>query len=245
MTWKSVAGYVVLPILAFGIYFACLRWFPHFTKVYLHTEHGAIEWGTALAFFGAACIAARLTWRTRKLAPASFRALYGLFAVAGLLVAFEEISYGQKVFKWNSPAWFAQHNFKSETNLHNMFGNKPSNFLRLVATIGCPLFCGALPLWLHLRGFTPRTNARLFYLLPQLELATISALTILLSIFNKIPSIRGMATWSGHLGELKELYWGVAAVGYAVIISRRLSSDSSGMQGVEPGAMKATTRRAA
>src|SRR5262245_39227125 len=130
MTSKSFVGYVVLPILAFAAYFVCLACFPQFTKTYLHTEHGAIEWGTALAFLIATIVAARLTWKSQNKAPKHYRVLYGLFAVAGMLVALEEVSYGQKFFYWNSPGWFAEHNSKGETNLHNMFNNKPSDFLR-------------------------------------------------------------------------------------------------------------------
>jgi hypothetical protein len=246
MVWMRFAGYVALPMLTFGGYFACLAWFPRFTKNYLHTEHGAIEWGTALAFLIAAYVAARLTWNTKNTAPVGCRSLYGLFAVAGLLVALEEISYGQKLFYWSSPTWFAKHNSKRETNLHNMLGNKPSDLLRSVATIGCPFCCGIIPLWMRLRGRSPRTSPGFFYLVPQLELITISALTLVLCIFNKIPSIRGMASWSGHLGELKELYWGVAAACYASIISRRLAAQSPPTR--EPNApaiSKSTTREAA
>jgi hypothetical protein len=248
MTRKSFLGYVVLPISTFGAYFACLQFAPHFAKNFLHTEHGAIEWGTATAFLIAACIAARLAWKTRGSAPGRYRIVYGLFAAAGIWVSLEEVSYGQKFFQWSSPGWFAKYNSKSETNLHNMFSNKPSNLLRALATIGCPVCCMVLPLAMREWQVALKPGSRTFYLLPQTELITMAALTIVLSVFNKIPSIRGMATWSGHLGEFKEFYWGVAAACYAAIISARLlrqkTISGSSADGCR-AAMKSPAREAA
>jgi hypothetical protein len=179
-----------------------------------------------LAFLVASGIAAHLVCKSRRTVPARYRIVYGVFAVAGLIVALEEISYGQKFFNWDSPGWFAQRNAKGETNLHNMFENKPSDILRALASIGCVVCCGLIPTWLHLRRIDPSRTAHACYLVPNLELVTLSGLTIVLTICNKIPSIRNMSTWSGHLGELKELCWSISAACYAIIISRRLTSNS-------------------
>lgn len=227
MSRKSVFGFVFLPTCAFGSYFACLKYFPVFTKRYLHTEHGAIEWGTAIVFLIAALLGGHLAWRTRTRVPTWCTVLYSLFALAGLFVTLEEVSYGQKFFNWDTPKWFTEHNSKSETNLHNMFDNKPSNLLRSIATIGCPVCCIVLPLWRRIQQFRRQPVAWTEYCVPGPELITLAFLTIALTVLNKIPSVKGMATWSGHLGELKELYWGVTAACYAAIILRRLSHSKS------------------
>ena len=245
MKVKPFTVYVLLPTLAFAGYFAGLQFLPVFTKRLLHSEHGAIEWGTAVAFFVAAFLGARLLWKTQGMAPAWCRVLYGVFAAAGLMVALEEISYGQKLFDWNSPEWFAEHNAKSETNLHNMFHNKPSNYLRAAATVGCPVCCLVLPVWLRRRGRGMQAGEWGHYLLPQAELATMAVLTLLLTLFNKIPSIKGMATWTGHLGELKELYWGVVAVCYANILLRRITASHESGTTAEPHGQPCSHRKAA
>jgi hypothetical protein len=219
-------AYGVLPVVVFVAYFVCLKFFPAFTKVYVHTEHGAIELATAVTFFIASILGLRFTWVHRHRLPRDYVVLYSLFVVAGMFVALEEVSYGQKFFAWRSPEWFARYNSKSETNLHNMFHNRPSNFLRSIATIGCPMVCIVLPAYVAVRCKGAREGTWAHYLLPRWELATIAVLTLVLTIFNKIPSIKGMATWSGHLGELKEMYWGVAALIYVTVISGRLHDRS-------------------
>jgi hypothetical protein len=227
MTRKSFLGYVVLPVLALFGYFECLLYFPHFTKKYVHREDGVIELGTAVAFLIAGSVAARLAWKTRSFVPTRYHIFYCLFAAAGLLVSLEEISYGQKFFEWSSPSWFMAHNKKGETNLHNAFGNKPTDVLRSVATIGCPVLCAILPAWIRVRKSGWPAGSWKYYLLPGTELATIAGLTIVLTVFNKIPSIKRLTTWSGHLGEIKELYWGIAAACYVAILWRRLGSARS------------------
>ncbi len=249
MAWKSMTGYVILPALLFASYFACLHFSPPLAKQIFHTERGTIEMGTAFSFTVASCIAAWLFFKTRAVVAGRFRVLYCMFAIAGLFVALEELSYGQKLFHWNSPEWFAENNLKSETNLHNMFGSKPSNRLRAIATIGCPICCIVLPVIRRARqGYRPGEWA--YYLLPRYELAAMTVLTILLTVFNKIPSIKGMATWTGHLGEFKELYWGIIAACYAGILSRRLlmqkrSSNVAAPESDERMHFTDSTRRAA
>jgi hypothetical protein len=222
MSRISRCAYHFLPTLMFAGYFACLRYLPQFTKNIIHTERGAIEWGTAAAFLMAACLAALLLWKSRGVAPNRYRVVYAVFCVTGLFVALEEISYGQKFFYWETPAVFRDLNEKQETNLHNMLGSKPSDFMRGLATAGCPVACAILPLWMLAAKRSQQPGTWQHFLLPGPELATMALLTLALTVFNKIPSIKRMATWSGHLGELKELYWGIVAVCYAGIIARRV-----------------------
>jgi hypothetical protein len=228
MTRTAFVAYIGLPVASFVGYFTSLVWFPGFSRWFLHTEHGAIEWGTAIAFLVAAMIGCRLFWKTANIIPSQYRLFYALFTCAGLLVSLEETSYGQKLLGWSSPEWFDTHNSKHETNLHNMFDNKPSNALRTLATVGCPVCCIVLPLFFKSKGLGG-TNRWAHWLVPDGQLTVLAFLTLLLTAFNKVPQIRGMATWSGHLGELKEFYWGVIAVGYAVVLSQRLIP--GGLQG--------------
>ena len=83
-------------------------------------EDGLIEWLTVVALlFG--CFVS--IYRARLLRP--FRGLafqVSLFILAGLFFfgAGEEISWGQRLFDWKSPAFFAHNNSQGETNLHNL-----------------------------------------------------------------------------------------------------------------------------
>lgn len=44
------------------------------------------------------------------------------FILGMLLITLEELSWGQKIFKWESPLLFLEINAQGETNLHNTYG---------------------------------------------------------------------------------------------------------------------------
>ncbi|MGE5309521.1 MAG: hypothetical protein ACM3JF_00395 [Sphaerimonospora mesophila] len=49
--------------------------------------------------------------------------LFGTFTLLALItfwMAMEEISWGQRIFKWETTAYFAENNMQGETNLHNL-----------------------------------------------------------------------------------------------------------------------------
>jgi len=221
MTRKSFVGYVVLPALAMTGYLVCLWFFPKFAKEVLHSERGLIEMATALAFLAASCLGWRLLAGTRGAVPGWASAMYGLFSVAALFVALEEVSYGQKILHFQSPGWFAQNNSKRETNLHNMLGNSPSNRMRQVATIGCPVICLILPLIAGFRRGRYQPRHWTYYLLPRMELATLAAITLLLSGLRRFRLLETADIWE-HMSEVRELVWGTVAICYVAILSRRL-----------------------
>lgn len=80
------------------------------------SDIGPIEFGTA-AFFGlSSALFGALLLRSRG----SLVAIYLLLGVACLFVAGEEISWGQWIFHWETPASLAEANLQHETNLHNL-----------------------------------------------------------------------------------------------------------------------------
>lgn len=220
MTRKAFCGFVVAPTFATAGYLGCLWFAPNFAKEYLHSERGLVEMSTALAFLAASCLGWRLLVRTRGVVPGWASAMYGLFALAALFVALEEVSYGQKLFHWKSPGWFAQNNSKRETNLHNMMGNIPSNRMRQIATIGCPIIGLVMPLVARFRRGRYEPEHWRFYFLPRMELATLVAITMLLSGLRRFRQFGAADIWE-HMSEVRELVWGVVAICYVVILSRR------------------------
>ncbi|WP_372920701.1 hypothetical protein [Roseovarius sp.] len=83
-------------------------------------EDGPIEYGTAIGLILACLI---LVWHTVSMArfgrygSAAFLALY---ALAFLFGAGEEISWGQRIFGWQTTEFFMEHNRQLETNIHNI-----------------------------------------------------------------------------------------------------------------------------
>ncbi len=233
MTRKAFFGFVVAPTLATACYLGCLWFSPDLAKRYLHSERGLVEMSTALAFLAASCLGCRLLVRTRCDVPVWAGAMYGLFALAAIFVALEEVSYGQKLLQWESPGWFAQNNSKRETNLHNMMGNTPSNRLRQIATIGCPVICLVMPLVARFRRGRYQPEHWTFYLLPRMELATLAAITMLLSGLRRFRLLGEADIWE-HLSEVRELVWGAVAICYVVILSRRLIGRSAAPTVTQP-----------
>jgi hypothetical protein len=40
--------------------------------------------------------------------------------LVNFFISLEEISYGQKIFNWQTPSLFKEYNLQQETNLHNL-----------------------------------------------------------------------------------------------------------------------------
>ncbi|MGH7324229.1 MAG: hypothetical protein ACREJ9_06230 [Candidatus Rokuibacteriota bacterium] len=83
-------------------------------------EDGLLENLTVLGFVVAAVLFAA-AWRRRP-AGATGR-IFLAIAAASLLVAMEEVSWGQRIFGWSTPAEVVAVNVQSETNLHNLVDN--------------------------------------------------------------------------------------------------------------------------
>lgn len=81
-------------------------------------DTGVVEFATCGLFLAGAALAGLLGLRARGLArPAHLGLALAAFAVAG-----EEISWGQWIFHWRTPAELAAGNLQNETNLHNFVG---------------------------------------------------------------------------------------------------------------------------
>jgi len=98
-------------------------------------EDGPIENGTA-AFYVIACwMTVRLMSSARSLPRTSRLALLGLGALF-LLVALEEISWGQRIFGFSTPEAVGSLNVQDEFNLHNLWSTSINNALGLLVAFG-------------------------------------------------------------------------------------------------------------
>jgi len=83
-------------------------------------EDRLVENATAVFLFVAALVLLR---RADGFARRGARVAAGLSLIYALLFVFasgEEISWGQRLFGWGTPEFFAEHNYQDETNLHNL-----------------------------------------------------------------------------------------------------------------------------
>lgn len=206
----SYLGYIVVMCLAND---EGRRW--------IDSEQGPTELGTATLFALAGVMAAAIAWRAAA-TPLRYRALFGLGAAVMAFVALEEISYGQHLFGWSSPDYMREHNFRQETNLHNLHDNALSHQMRLGANLLTPLVFIILPLVLLRRENDYRPGSAAWCLLPKRELIGVAVVASFCTTPQKIIDTigHGGRRWLG-LGELKELYWSIAAAGLMFLLYRR------------------------
>jgi hypothetical protein len=140
---RSTIPWVVLPTIAVALYFLTWSLAPSFFLRFVASEQGIVELGTAAFFLAAAGLAAHLAIVARGSVPGLFRAFYAIFAVAGVFVALEEISYGQHLFGWHSPEYFREHNLQGEVNCTTCW--QQAEQACMVANLGTMIGFGALP----------------------------------------------------------------------------------------------------
>ncbi|MEZ4940047.1 MAG: hypothetical protein R3D58_04215 [Saprospiraceae bacterium] len=86
----------------------------------IYGEDGLLENATALFAFSSGIIFLYLVRYFNK--PVQKFYLYA-FGAATILFAGEEISWGQRIFGWETPAYLMEKNIQQESNLHNLFNN--------------------------------------------------------------------------------------------------------------------------
>ncbi len=85
----------------------------------LSQEDGPVEWATVWAFLGAAAFSLLAARRQRRSTGEVPWFLVGV-ALFCFVIAMEEISWGQRLLGYRPPAYFLEHNFQQELNLHNL-----------------------------------------------------------------------------------------------------------------------------
>ncbi len=85
-------------------------------------EDGIIEWMTAVSLFSISITGLRrlFFFKDKKV---MFHFMSVLIFLIFLFGAGEEISWGQRIFGWDTPEEFARINAQSETNIHNLMWN--------------------------------------------------------------------------------------------------------------------------
>ena len=130
--------------------------------------------------------------------------LYLIYFVGMIYYLFEEISWGQHYFKWDTPSLFSEINDQNETNLHNisnLFNQLPRNLLLI--------WCSLTFLIIKFPYISENRNLYLF-LYPNNNLKKISKtlifFTLILLIFKFFPSNLYLIDAGSHQ-EPAQLMW--------------------------------------
>jgi hypothetical protein len=230
MSRRNLVLFIAMPLLTLAAYVLTRATLSEDWQKAIYAENGPIELGTA-GCFAFACVSALMLARKRPFVPPVYAGLFVLFSGLCLFVALEEISYGQQLFGWKSPEWFEENNHHHQTNLHNLMGNHPSHVLKHVGSYGTVfgfVVVPAIALWYP---GAYRKGHWTYYLLPRLELIGITLLSQLCSFLWDAPNSLVGEYWHQGWNEVRELYWGMAAVSFVLVIRTRLLSERSACVG--------------
>ena len=128
-----------LPVCVITAYFL-LFLLPPTRQVALWSleENHPIEIITFISLFLAAICGLKLTVQLiKRQQPRSLIGFYSLFSIGLLIVAFEEIAWGQLLIGFKTPEFWQQINVQGETTLHNISGLQGhSEVFRLIYGVG-------------------------------------------------------------------------------------------------------------
>jgi hypothetical protein len=145
----------------------------------------------------------------------------GIAFAACAYVAIEEMSWGQSVFKWGTPEFWAHVNVQGETNLHNTsswLNQKPRILLAIGVVVG-GLIIPALKRW------KPQwAPAKFDIIYPPAVLGVTSALYLFVRLSEKTANVFCDVDIWARPSEIEEvyLYWFVFL--YLIVMKRRLTS---------------------
>ncbi len=151
----------------------------------IYEEDGIFETLTALGYLIAAALIVVAVRKERAGRGELGLVIGGLLLAAGLfLMAMEEISWGQRIIGWESPAYFQDNNDQSETNLHNFFNDAIWIAYQVVAMVLASLIIAGDSARFRrlLDGILPGT-ARL---LPAREFIWVAVLFVLIAHYNEL-----------------------------------------------------------
>lgn len=190
---------------------------------FLIDEDHPIEWLQLAANVGAAAAFALAAVRARRRGRTGLMALYALVALTFVLIAGEEISWGQRIFGWETPELLEEVNHQGEANIHNIgIVQKASNLGEMLAG----LYAFALPiLWA-----VPRIRSRLGRLDPLLvPPVCLIALFFLPFAYRavRLVLLPDVGERLVELGEVPELTFYVGAMVMGIVTARVLGRRSA------------------
>ena len=149
-------------------------------------EDGLVEYGTAILLAAAGVVLAALARRVGGYR----RWLLALYALAFVLAAGEEISWGQRIFGIESSEFFLENNRQGETNLHNLMVNDEqlvSFWFGQLLTVVILLYLVVLPILHPMAGWARWIADALAVPVPMRRVAVIAVAWSLLVVWIDLP----------------------------------------------------------
>lgn len=203
-----VANVLVLGVLAYAFAIESASSDFYYLSV---QEDEYLEWSSFWAFLFAAVAYFRLALQDRRTTRHWPWFFYGI-ALFCLVVAMEEISWGQRLFGYRPPVYFLEHNYQQEFNFHNVVETDYRKLALMVVIAGYGI---VLPLAAQV-AFLNIWFRRVGIVAPTMLLLPAYAATFLLYV---------VYPWS-HSGEWVELMLGLGMLFSALLMPRYKSMQS-------------------
>lgn len=143
---KKIAKTIFITPIISAILIGSLFAFPSTRNFgfWLLEENSPVEILTFIIFLWSGIYGICLTLKTKKPLKSEIKLYYILFSLCLILIAMEEISWGQWFFHFETPSEWAKINGQGETTLHNLKGMQGnSEILRMIfglaGILGIPL----------------------------------------------------------------------------------------------------------
>lgn len=115
---EKVVMVTVSALVLLGLYLSYAD--PDYFKNQYTVEDGLLEWATVAALLIAMAVCIRRLFLLRTVRKLRFLLMLFFLAFLCLFGAGEEISWGQRIFGFASPEFFAEHNTQEEVGFHNL-----------------------------------------------------------------------------------------------------------------------------
>jgi hypothetical protein len=122
---KHSISYWILPFIVPILALIPLFIYQDNIRLYISLTHedGIVEWITFLFLFVSGLLALSLAPSLKKRSDRYF-IFFLLFGIGFILFSLEEISWGQRIFGFESPEFFLEQSDQQETNIHNVLQNE-------------------------------------------------------------------------------------------------------------------------
>lgn len=144
-----------------------------------------------------------------------------IFSLACLFIAGEECSWGQWIFYWSTPDFWARLNDQQETNLHNTtyyLFQFPQTLLQFAIVIGGLL----LPLSATLRTAVTHAMPALAILIPPLAIVPVSLVAVAFKFLDRAQKRELIEDWLARPSEANETFFCMFMMFYTIMLARRI-----------------------
>jgi hypothetical protein len=172
---------------------------------YINQEDNLVEWLTFAFLIGAGLLSLVSAFRAYKSGD-QYLWFYLLFGIACIILGFEEISWGQRIFQVESPEFFMENSDQQEINVHNVLNLWFSVRTKHVAAFVLFIFGVCLPL-LAMNKKMKTLFKKLRIVVPPLFLAWGFALGAFLTL----------DIFSGQEEEVAELFLSLALLLFIIL----------------------------